>query len=59
MSPRGEQDDKVAGNFKQCITSTETKEYDLSCGPVYSSVSSVESMMVMPLRWVPAAGKEI
>ena len=26
---------------------------------MYSSASSAESMMVMPLRWVPAAGKEI
>ena len=26
---------------------------------MYSSGSSAESMMVMPLRWVPAAGKEI
>ena len=26
---------------------------------MYSSGSSAESMMVMPLQWVPVAGKEI
>ena len=26
---------------------------------MYSSGSSAESMMVMPFRWVPTAGKEI